>query len=167
MVVTNNPYNARIIDVPLAVGKLRLKYSPRSTVKIYPALKRKHDNGQFLRISHDPKSTEHTLIRGSDGGIMVYHVPATYLWQQGVQTDLYDTIERIRVKSLRQYKGAYREEAVSRHYCLGDVTGINQQSVPNTSKTESPPSNSSKRVKLCGRKPPKSFERCPLQSGKD
>ncbi len=117
MIVTNNPYNARIIDLPLAVGKLRLKYSSRSTVETIPeALKRKHDNGQFLRIFHDSESTEHTLIRGSDGGIIAYHVPSAYLRQHGVNTDLYDTIERIRIKSLRQHKGAYRGEAVSRHY---------------------------------------------------
>src|SRR5437762_13451067 len=86
MIVTNNPYNARIIDLPLAVGKLRLKYSSRSTVETIPeALKRKHDNGQFLRIFHDAESTEHTLIRGSDGGIIAYHVPSAYLRQHGVK----------------------------------------------------------------------------------
>src|SRR5205814_10149092 len=96
MIVTNNPYNARIIDLPLAVGKLRLKYSSRSTVETIPeALKQKHDKGQFLRIFHDSESTEHTLIRGSDGEIIAYHVPSAYLRQHGVNTDLYDTIERI------------------------------------------------------------------------
>ena len=107
MTATNNPYNARIIDVPLAVGKLRLKYSPRSIVeKIPDALKRKHGNGQFLKISQDPESTQHTLIRGSDGGIIAYHVPVAYLHEHSVNTDLYDTIELIRVKGLRKHKGA-------------------------------------------------------------
>src|SRR5436309_15728197 len=117
MIITNNSYNARIIDLPLAVGKLRLKYSSHSMVETIPeALKRKYDNGQSLRIFHDPESTEYTLIHGSDGGIIAYHVPSVYLHQRGVNTDLYDTIERIHVKSLQQYKGAYRGETVSRHY---------------------------------------------------
>src|SRR5205814_5593188 len=88
MIVMNNPYNARIIDLPLAVGKLRLKYSSRSTVEMIPeALKWKHDNGQLLRIFHDSESTEHTLIRGSGGGIIAYHIPAAYLHQHSVNTD--------------------------------------------------------------------------------
>ena len=54
MIVKNNPYNARIIDLPLAVGKLRLKYSSLSTVETIPeALKWKHDNRQLLRIFYD------------------------------------------------------------------------------------------------------------------
>src|SRR5438046_3987966 len=106
MIVRNNPYNARITELALAVGKLRHKYSSRSTVETIPeALKRKHDNGQLHRIFHDPESTEHTLIRASDGGIIAYHVPSAYLREHGVNTDLYDTIERICVKGLRQPNG--------------------------------------------------------------
>src|SRR5436309_2561431 len=87
---------------------LRLKYSSRSIVETIPeALKRKHDNGQFFKIFHDSESTEHTLICGSDSRIIAYDVPTAYLHQHSVNTDLYNTIEHIRIKSLRQHKGAY------------------------------------------------------------
>src|ERR1700737_609980 len=60
-----------------------------------------------------PKST---LVHGPDGGILAYHVPAVYLHNRGVNTDLAGVIEGIQVKGNTKHGGTYRSEAVTRHY---------------------------------------------------
>ena len=62
-----------------------------------------------------------------------------------------------------------REHTEERLYqgiiCLGAAIGNSRRSVLSTWRTESRPRNSWRRVKVCGRKPPKFFRVCSLASG--
>jgi hypothetical protein len=111
----HNPYNAILIQrehVPL--GKLKLDFEHKSTVdRIRPGLWHQHNKDGFIPVGHDEK---HTLIYGSDGGVLAYHVPAVHLHNHGVNTDLAGVIEGIEVKGNTKHGGVYRSEAITRHY---------------------------------------------------
>src|ERR1700737_3664075 len=121
----NNPFNARRIDRAVPLGRLKLIWESKGTVEEIPkALHRRHDNGKFLRVETPQEDPErHTVIVGSDGGILAYLVPASYIRNTRQREgrppipDLYNSIERIRVKK-KIHKGAYRGEALSRHYLV-------------------------------------------------
>jgi len=102
--------NAQIITLPITLGELRKQFSPRQV----PLSNEISDStADFQRITIDPDRP--LFIYGKDGGLIAYR---TMLKSTKMLATLSHSIHELPDKTNHKFRGIYRGEHSTRHYCI-------------------------------------------------
>src|SRR5579859_7549306 len=112
-----SPPSPAVVRVPASLGCLHVIFSPFNKHEpLHPALTRRYTAGKFSWFCSHPGSTRHMLFRGSDEGIILYHVPAAS-FTRDYRPVLLDAVNRIRRHKV-VHRGVYHGIPVQRHYLV-------------------------------------------------